>query len=81
MNKIKFKKPVIENAYFKKHVFHTALFKLQEMLHISAVIFPTVEGKVYGFSVYQFETLAEAYRTRKEISSVTVPSELQKFIP
>lgn len=45
----KIQKPVIENSYFKKHVFHTALFKVQDMLHISAVIFPTIEGGCMGF--------------------------------
>lgn len=77
----KIQKPIIENAYFKKHVFHTVLFKLQEMLHISAVIFPTVEGKMYGFSVYQFETLQKRIELGKKLGGVTVPSELQTFIP
>ena len=66
----KIQKPVIENAYFKKHVFHTALFKLQEMLHISAVIFPTVEGNMYGFSVYQFETLQKRIELGKKLAEL-----------
>ncbi len=66
----KIQKPIIENAYFKKHVFHTVLFKLQEMLHISAVIFPTVEGKMYGFSVYQFETLQKRIELGKKLAAL-----------
>lgn len=66
----KIQKPVIENAYFKKHVFHTALFKLQEMLHISAVIFPTVEGRMYGFSVYQFETLQKRIELGQKLAEL-----------
>lgn len=66
----KIQKPIIENTYFKKHVFHTALFKLQEMLHVSAVIFPTVEGKMYGFSVYQFETLQKRVELGKKLAAL-----------
>ncbi|MGW8447725.1 DUF2515 family protein, partial [Bacillus wiedmannii] len=66
----KIQKPVIENTYFKKHVFHTALFKLQEMLHISAVIFPTVEGRMYGFSVYQFETLQKRIELGQKLAEL-----------
>ncbi|MGR5874341.1 DUF2515 family protein [Bacillus pacificus] len=73
---MKFKKPVIENAYFKKHAIPYSTFKLQEMLHISAVIFPTVEGKMYGFSVYQFETLQKRIELGKRISSVTISLEV-----
>lgn len=64
----KIQKPVIENSYFKKHVFHTALFKVQDMLHISAVIFPTIEGGMYGFSVYQFETLQKRIELGKKLA-------------
>ncbi|MDR4985385.1 hypothetical protein CN491_07040 [Bacillus cereus] len=64
----KIQKPVIENTYFKKHVFHTALFKVQEMFHISAVIFPTIEGRLYGFSVYQFETLQKRIELGKKLA-------------
>lgn len=45
----KIQKPVIENAYFQKHVFDTALFKFQEIFHVSAVIFPMVEGECMDF--------------------------------
>lgn len=64
----KIQKPVIENTYFKKHVFHTALFKVQERFHISAVIFPTIEGRMYGFSVYQFETLKQRIELGKKLA-------------
>ncbi|PFD38808.1 hypothetical protein CN285_17980 [Bacillus cereus] len=61
-------KPVIENTYFQKHVFDTALFKFQEIFHVSAVVFPTVEGRIYGFSVYQFETLQKRIELGKKLA-------------
>lgn len=47
-------KPVIEHPYFQKHVFHSLLFKFQEIFHFSSVLFPTTAGKLYGFSVHEF---------------------------
>ena len=43
-------------------------FKVQERLHISAVIFPTIEGRMYGFSVYQFETLQQRIELGKKLA-------------
>ena len=43
----------IQNQLLRIHILKTGIpystFKLQEMLHVSAVIFPTVEGNMYGF--------------------------------
>lgn len=53
----------IQNQSLRTHILKTCIpyctFKVQERLHISAVIFPTIEGRMYGFSVYQFETLQQ----------------------
>ena len=64
----------IQNQLLRMHTLKTCIpyspFKLQEMLHISAVIFPTVEGKVYGFSVYQFETLQKRIELGKKLAAL-----------
>ncbi|KEK22714.1 DUF2515 domain-containing protein [Bacillus gaemokensis] len=64
----KIQKKVIEHPYFQKHVFQTLLFKFQELFHFSAVIFPTVEGKLYGFSVYQFEKVQSRIELGKKLA-------------
>ncbi|MEH7459226.1 DUF2515 domain-containing protein [Bacillus sp. JJ1127] len=64
----KIQKPVIENSYFQKRVFDTALFKFQEWFHFNAVIFPTVEGNLYGFSVYEFEKLQKRIELGKNLA-------------
>ncbi|MGG3519970.1 DUF2515 domain-containing protein [Bacillus pseudomycoides] len=61
-------KPIIEHPYFQKHVFQTLLFKFQELFHFSAVIFPTTKGQLYGFSVYQFETLQKRIELGKKLA-------------
>lgn len=49
--------PVIEQQIYKQHVFHSAPYKLQDLFHFSTVIFPTLQGKLFGFSVFNFQTL------------------------
>ncbi|MFD3446071.1 DUF2515 domain-containing protein [Microbacteriaceae bacterium 4G12] len=60
--------PVIEHPYFQKHVFHSLLFKFQEVFHFSAVLFPTKAGKLYGFSVYDFEKLPKRIDLGKRLA-------------
>ncbi|WP_235848420.1 DUF2515 family protein [Litchfieldia alkalitelluris] len=51
-------KPVIENAFYKKNVFTSGIYRLQDWLHFSSVIFPTKKGELYGFSVHDFSELS-----------------------
>lgn len=48
-------KPVIEAPLFKKKVFGSIPFAVEDRLHFSTVIFPTITGKLYGFSVHGFK--------------------------
>ncbi|MBB5173593.1 DUF2515 family protein [Texcoconibacillus texcoconensis] len=47
-------KPVIQQSFYNKHVFRSIPFKLQDAMHFSTVLFPTISGEVYGASVYDF---------------------------
>ncbi|WP_096200892.1 DUF2515 family protein [Bacillus sp. FJAT-45350] len=46
-------KPVIEHHHYQK-VFHSVPYNIQEQMHLSNVIFPTLAGKLYGFYVEDF---------------------------
>ncbi|MFI8705502.1 DUF2515 domain-containing protein [Bacillus sp. NPDC077411] len=61
-------KPIIEHPFYQKHIFQTLMFKFQELFHFSAVIFPTITGELYGFSVHQFETLTKRIELGKRLS-------------
>ncbi|WP_247739047.1 DUF2515 domain-containing protein [Bacillus sp. 165] len=61
-------KPVIQNPYFQKYVFQSLVYKFQELFHFSSVIFPTVQGKLYGFSVYGFEQLTKRIELGKRLA-------------
>ncbi|ENQ3077801.1 DUF2515 domain-containing protein [Bacillus cereus] len=60
--------PVIEHPFYQKHIFQTLMFKIQELFHFSAVIFPTIAGNLYGFSVHQFETLTKRIELGKRLA-------------
>jgi hypothetical protein len=61
-------KPVIEHPYFQKYVFGSLLFKLQEIFHFSAVLFPTITGKLYGFSVQEFVQVVKRIELGKKLA-------------
>lgn len=61
-------RPVIEHPFFQKHVFHSLLFKVQELFHFSSVLFPTIQGKLYGFSVSDFERLSKRVELGKRLA-------------
>lgn len=60
--------PIIEHPFYQKHIFQTLMFKFQELFHFSAVLFPTIAGKLYGFSVHQFETLTKRIELGKRLA-------------
>lgn len=49
--------PVIKHPLYRKRIFHSFLFSFQEWLHYSCVLFPTVQGELYGASVHGFTSV------------------------
>jgi Protein of unknown function (DUF2515) len=46
--------PVIEHELYKRKVFGTSIFFIEDHLHFSSVLFPTLQGELYGASVHGF---------------------------
>lgn len=46
--------PVMEHHIYAKEVFHSFFFTVQDWFHFSTVLFPTLEGELYGLSVSRF---------------------------
>lgn len=61
-------KPVISHPYYKRKVFKSFPFLIQDWLHYSVVLFPTVSGKLYGFSVHDFTDINERIRLGKKLA-------------
>ncbi|MBD8070207.1 DUF2515 family protein [Bacillus sp. PS06] len=52
-------KPVIEHPFYKKQVFTSTIYKLQDWFHFSSVLFPVIKGELYGFSVHDFRKVSK----------------------
>ncbi|MFS0822994.1 DUF2515 domain-containing protein [Bacillus sp. 1P02SD] len=63
-------KPVIEHPFYRKRVFQRLFYNLQDFFHFSSVIFPTLEGRLYGFSVHQFTKLDARIELGKKLASL-----------
>ncbi|MFT8321174.1 MAG: DUF2515 family protein [Bacillus sp. (in: firmicutes)] len=63
-------KPIIKDNYFKQQVFHTSAFLFQDFFHFSAVLFPTLNGEIYGGSVSNFTSLNKRIKFGKTLASI-----------
>lgn len=72
--------PVIENARIKHHVLHYFPYLFQDFLHFNAVLFPTLQGKLYGASVSNFTSLNERIKLGNTLARLLFKSNLyQEF--
>jgi Protein of unknown function (DUF2515) len=60
-------KPVIEHPFFKEKVFRSIIFRIQDWLHFSTVLFPTIRGQLFGFSVHDFQSLSARIELGKKL--------------
>lgn len=67
--------PVIKNKIFQKKVFNSLPYKLQELGHFSCVIFPTLQGKLYGSSVHGFEKIDNRINLGKRLAAILFSEE------
>ncbi|WP_258000284.1 DUF2515 domain-containing protein [Bacillus sp. Marseille-P3661] len=69
---------VIKHPIYKKQVFHSLPYLFQDWLHFSCVIFPTVEGELYGFSVHNFSNVGERIQLGKRLAWLLFHPEYHK---
>ncbi|WP_400241950.1 DUF2515 family protein [Niallia sp. JL1B1071] len=73
-------KPVIKNARIKHHIFHYLPYLFQDLLHFNAVLFPTLQGKLYGASVANFTSLDERIKLGNTLAALLFKNNLyQEF--
>lgn len=74
-------KPVIEQDDFVNHVFHSFPYRFQAFFHFSTVLFPTLDGKLYGCSVQHFRNVAKRIQLGKCLAAVLFhPLYYEKFL-
>jgi hypothetical protein len=67
--------PVLQNQALKRQVFGTSVYTFQDLGHFSCVIFPTLEGKLYGHAVYGFQKLSSRIELGKKLASLLFSKE------
>lgn len=60
--------PIINNKKYKSHVFKTIPYKIQERFHFSTVVFPILNGRLFGFSVSNFNQLKNRINLGKRLA-------------
>ncbi|MGD6994915.1 DUF2515 family protein [Sutcliffiella horikoshii] len=62
--------PVLHNKKLKRKVFGTSVYTFQDLGHFSCVIFPTLKGKMYGYSVHGFQKLHNRIELGKRLANL-----------
>ncbi|WP_412758770.1 DUF2515 family protein [Metabacillus fastidiosus] len=60
--------PIIENKQFEKKIFKSMPYFAQEILHFNTVLFPTLNGQLFGFSVVNFQNLTKRIELGKKLA-------------
>ena len=68
--------PVIKNKSLQKDVFQSLAFILQDIGHFSCVVFPTLDGELYGHSVYHFKHIHNRILLGKQLANILFHPEL-----
>jgi hypothetical protein len=72
-------RPVIEHPFYHSHVFKSVPFKMQEWLHFSTVLFPSLTGKLFGFSVDHFTNCSKRIYLGKRLYWLLIQSQLKEL--
>ncbi|WP_062356481.1 DUF2515 family protein [Bacillus kwashiorkori] len=72
--------PVIENHYYKKHVFSSLAFKIQDLFHFSVVLMPSCDGSLYGASVTNFRKLTSRIELGKRLSNILFQNNVYQHV-
>ncbi|MFD1849502.1 DUF2515 family protein [Oceanobacillus bengalensis] len=63
-------KPVIQQPFFKREVFHHAPYLMQNIFHMSAVLMPTKTNGLHGLFVKGFTNVSKRIMFGKNIASI-----------
>ncbi|MDQ0350823.1 hypothetical protein J2R98_000626 [Alkalibacillus filiformis] len=62
--------PIIKHNPYRQTVFKSLPYRLQELLHLNAVLLPTEQGKVYGKFVPHFTHVSKRIKFGKKIAAI-----------
>ncbi|MFD1707163.1 DUF2515 family protein [Siminovitchia sediminis] len=68
--------PVLSHPFYKRKIFHSAFFTIQERLRFNCVIFPSVHGELYGESVRDFNKTWKRIDLGKRLAGILFHEDL-----
>ncbi|WP_243386644.1 DUF2515 family protein [Bacillus kexueae] len=72
--------PVIEDRYFNKYVFKSFPYRFQDLFHFNTVLFPTLDGQLYGCTVKGFRKVHARIQLGKCLAAILFhPLYYEKF--
>lgn len=72
--------PVINEKQYKLHVFKSFPYRFQDFFHFSTVLFPTLDGELYGCSVQNFQHVEHRIKLGKCLANILFhPLYYEKF--
>jgi hypothetical protein len=71
--------PVIQHPVYKRKVFKSWFFFLEDHLHFSSVIFPTMGGSLFGASVSEFRKLDSRISLGNRLSQILFHEDLYRY--
>ncbi len=60
--------PVLHHHFYAKKVFRSMVFRMQDWFHFSTVLFPTLDGTLYGLSVSGFQHTTNRINLGKKLA-------------
>lgn len=72
-------KPIIEHPFFKKKVFQSVSYLFQDWFHFSSVLFPTLDGELFGASVNGFTKVDNRIDLGKRLADILFSPERFPF--
>lgn len=72
-------KPVIDHPILKERVFKSPLFQLQDWFHFTSVLFPTMDGRLYGASVSGFRSVDKRIDLGKRLATILFHKDLYQL--
>ncbi|MDM5316154.1 DUF2515 family protein [Fictibacillus sp. b24] len=73
-------KPVIKDGFYKRRIFSSVPFLLQDYMHFSTVLFPVESGDVFGISIHGFKKTSNRIETGKILYTILFESKWSEEI-
>ncbi|QPC46663.1 DUF2515 family protein [Mangrovibacillus cuniculi] len=70
---------VVQHPFYKKKVFGTVMYTLQEWNHFTFVLFPTLTGQLYGANVKGFRSISNRIMFGKQLYSILFHRDLYNY--